>query len=52
MKYEVIISASMRTSWESKNKEEVLRMAEDWVAQEYGDLVHKADFEIKEVNAQ
>jgi len=47
-RYEVIVSASLRTAWEANSKEEALLMAETWTAQEYGDLVHKANFEVKE----
>lgn len=44
MKYEVIVSAEVRTVWEAESQEQALRQAEAWTAEEYGDLVHKANF--------
>ena len=49
MKYEVIVSANIRTTWEAENKDEALRMAEAWTAEEYGNLVHKAEFNAREL---
>jgi hypothetical protein len=50
MKYEVVVSASIRTVWEADNKDEALRQAEAWTADEYGDLVHKANFSAREIS--
>ena len=49
-KYEVIVSAEVRTVWEVENREQALRQAEAWTAEEYGDLVHKANFEAREIS--
>lgn len=49
MKYEVIVSAEVRTVWEAENKEQALRQAEAWTAEEYGNLVHKAEFNAREL---
>jgi hypothetical protein len=49
-KYEVVVSASIRTVWEADNKDEALRQAEAWTADEYGDLVHKANFDAREIS--
>ncbi len=48
-KYEVIVSASIRTVWEADSEEQALRQAEAWTATEYGDLVHKANFNAREL---
>jgi hypothetical protein len=50
MKYEVIVSAEVRTVWEAENQEQALRQAEAWTAEEYGDLVHKAHFDVREIS--
>jgi len=50
MKYEVVVSASIRTVWEADSEAEALRQAEAWTATEYGDLIHKANFEAREVS--
>jgi uncharacterized protein YndB with AHSA1/START domain len=50
MKYEVVVSASIRTVWEADSKEQALRQAEAWTAEEYGDLVHKANFDAREIS--
>ena len=50
MKYEVIVSAEVRTVWEVENREQALRQAEAWTAEEYGDLVHKAHFDVREIS--
>jgi len=50
MKYEVVVSASIRTVWEADSEEQALRQAEAWTAEEYGDLVHKANFEVRELS--
>lgn len=49
MKYEVIVSANVRTVWEAENEQQALRQAEAWTAEEYGDLVHKANFNAREL---
>jgi hypothetical protein len=49
-KYEVVVSANIRTVWQADSKDEALRLADEWVRQEYGDLVHKANFEAREVS--
>jgi hypothetical protein len=48
-KYEVVVSAEVRTVWEADSKEQALRQAEAWTAEEYGDLVHKANFGVREL---
>lgn len=50
MKYEVVVSANIRTVWEADNEEQALRQAEAWTSQEYGDLVHKANFDVREIS--
>lgn len=50
MKYEVIVSANVRTVWEAENEQQALRQAEAWTAEEYGDLVHKANFSARELS--
>jgi uncharacterized protein YndB with AHSA1/START domain len=50
MKYEVIVSASIRTVWEADSEDEARRLAEAWTATEYGDLVHKANFDAREIS--
>jgi uncharacterized protein YndB with AHSA1/START domain len=50
MKYEVLVSASIRTVWEAGSKDEALRQAEAWTGEEYGDLVHKASFKARVVS--
>lgn len=49
-KYEVIVSASIRTVWEAENEQEALRQAEAWTAEEYGDLIHKANLDVREIS--
>ena len=48
-KFEVVVSAEVRTVWEAESQEQALRQAEAWTAEEYGDLVHKANFNAREV---
>lgn len=50
MKYAVVVKANINTVWEADSKEQALRQAEAWTAEEYGDLVHKANFEIRELS--
>lgn len=50
MKYEVVVSANIRTVWEVDSADEALRQAEAWTADEYGDLVHKATFNAREIS--
>jgi hypothetical protein len=50
MKYEVVVSANIRTVWEADSEEQALRQAEAWTAEEYGDLVHKANFDAREIS--
>jgi hypothetical protein len=50
MKYEVVVSANIRTVWQADSEQEALRLAEDWTRQEYGDLVHKANFDARELS--
>ena len=50
MKYEVVVSANIRTIWQADSEDEALRLAEAWTSQEYGDLVHKANFEAREIS--
>jgi hypothetical protein len=50
MKYEVVVSANIRTVWQADNEEQALRQAEAWTSQEYGDLVHKANFDVREIS--
>jgi hypothetical protein len=49
-KYEVVVSANIRTVWQADSKDEALRLAEAWTAEEYGDLVHKANFDARELS--
>ncbi len=49
-KYEVVVSANIRTVWQADNEQEALRQAEDWVRQEYGDLIHKANLDVREIS--
>jgi hypothetical protein len=46
MKYEVIISAKLKTVWDADNEQQAIEMAEEWTAQEYGDLAHKSEYEV------
>lgn len=48
-KYEVVVSAEVRTVWEAESQEQALRQAEAWTAEEYGNLVHKAEFLAREL---
>ena len=50
MKYEVVVSANIRTVWQADNEQEALRQAEAWVRQEYGDLIHKANLDVREIS--
>jgi hypothetical protein len=50
MKYAVEVKANINTVWEADSKEQALRQAEAWTAEEYGDLVHKANFEVRELS--
>jgi len=50
MKYAVLVKANINTVWEADSKEQALRQAEAWTAEEYGDLVHKANFEVRELS--
>jgi hypothetical protein len=50
MKYEVVVSANLRTVWQADSKDEALRLADEWVRQEYGDLIHKANLDVRELS--
>ena len=50
MKYEVVVSANIRTVWQADNEQEALEQAEAWVRQEYGDLIHKANLDVREIS--
>ena len=50
MKYEVVVSANIRTVWQADSKDEALRLADEWVRQEYGDLIHKANLDVRELS--
>jgi hypothetical protein len=50
MKYEVVVSANIRTVWQADNEQEALRLADEWVRQEYGDLIHKANLDVREIS--
>lgn len=49
-KYEVRVLADISTAWEADNTTDALALADEWVRQEYGDLIHKANLVIKEIN--
>lgn len=49
-KYEVVVSANIRTVWQADNEQEALRLADKWVRQEYGDLIHKANLDVREIS--
>jgi len=49
-KYEVVVSANIRTVWQADNEQEALRLADEWVRQEYGDLIHKANLDVREIS--
>ena len=46
MKYEVVVSANIKTIWDANSEQEAIQMAQDWTAQEYSDLVHRASYEV------
>jgi hypothetical protein len=48
-KYEVRVVVDMATKWEADTSAEALALADEWVRQEYGDLIHKANLIIKEI---
>jgi hypothetical protein len=48
-KYEVRVVVDMGTTWEATTPAEALRMADEWVRDEYGDLAHKCDLVVKEI---
>ena len=50
MRYEVVVSANIRTVWQADNEQEALRLADEWVRQEYGDLIHKANLDVREIS--
>ena len=50
MKYEVVVSANIRNVWQADNEQEALRLADEWVRQEYGDLIHKANLDVREIS--
>jgi hypothetical protein len=50
MKYEVVVSANIRTVWQADSEQEALRLAEAWTAEEYGDLIHKANLNVRELS--
>ena len=50
MKYAVLVKANINTVWEADSEEQALRQAVAWTAEEYGDLVHKANFEVRELS--
>jgi len=49
-KYSVVVKANVHTVWEANTEQEAILMAEAWTAEEYGNLVHKANFEVAEVS--
>jgi hypothetical protein len=49
-KYSVVVKANVHTVWEANTEQEAILMAEAWTAEEYGNLVHKANFEVTEVS--
>jgi hypothetical protein len=49
-KYEVVVSANIRTVWQADTEQEALRLADEWVRQEYGDLIHKANLDVREIS--
>lgn len=49
-KYSVLVKANVNTIWEADTEQEAILMAEAWTAEEYGNLVHKANYEVREVS--
>ena len=49
MRYEVRVVVDMATTWEADSKDKAIELADEWVRQEYGDLIHKADLLVKEL---
>jgi hypothetical protein len=47
--YEVKVILDMSTAWEATTEAEALRMADEWVREEYGNLAHKCDYIVKEI---
>jgi hypothetical protein len=48
-KYEVRVVADISTAWDTNTSAEALELADEWVRQEYGDLIHKANLIVKEI---
>lgn len=49
MRYEVRVVVDMATTWEADNKDTAIELADEWVRQEYGDLIHKATLIVKDL---
>jgi hypothetical protein len=49
MKYEVRVVADISTAWEAETSADALAAADEWVRQEYGDLIHKCNLLVKEI---
>jgi hypothetical protein len=48
-KYNVEVVANINTVWETDTSAEALALADEWVREEYGDLIHKANLVIREI---
>lgn len=48
-KYEVRVVADISTAWDTDTSAEALALADKWVRQEYGDLIHKANLIVKKI---
>jgi hypothetical protein len=50
VRYKVIVSANISTAWEADSMQEAVQKAENWTAENYGDLIHKANFEVTQLD--
>jgi hypothetical protein len=49
-RYKVIVIAEINTEFQAETPTEALRLAEGWVSEEYGNLKHKARYEVVEIS--
>ena len=49
MRYEVRVVTDISTVWEADTSEDALALGDEWVRQEYGDLIHKCNLIVKEI---
>lgn len=47
--YEVRVVVDLSTAWEATSEADALALADEWVRQEYGDLIHKCNLLVKEI---